>query len=277
MKKIIIGIIGGTGSMGRWFERFFSEGGHKVLIAGRKTKLTYQDLAGRCQVVVLSVPKPAALKIAAEVGPLLDKDQLLMDFCSLKEEILTGMLKSTSAQVCGTHPLFGPLTTCLEKQNVIICEGRGTQWLNWLENELKSKGAVVTRMDPVVHDKQMAVVQGLNHLLTICLARTLQKMEMNPQDALNYTTPVFRIKLDIIGRLFGQDLSLYRNLIKQNPHVPQAVDTFLAAMEECRAHFASDSPHSDNRLMKEIHDFLNAFCSSALEESNALIKTIYAK
>jgi prephenate dehydrogenase len=187
------------------------------------------------------------------------------------------MLNSTKAQVCGTHPLFGPLTTSLENQNVVVCKGRGTQWLQWLEDELKAKGAVVTRMDPATHDRHMAVVQGLNHFLTICLARTLQRLEMRPQDALNYTTPVFRIKLDIIGRLFGQDLNLYPNLIKQNPHVPQAIETFLTALEECRVHFASDSATGESPMMKEIHNFLKTFCPAGLKESNDLIKAIYSK
>ena len=277
MKSVIIGIIGGTGGMGRWFQRFFSSSGHEVLIAGRKTESTYKDLAERCDVVILSVPLQAALDIAAEVGPLLHNDQLLMDFCSLKEDILNRMLSSTTAQVCGTHPLFGPMITSLENQNVVVCKGRGSQWLNWLEGELKGKGAVVTHMDPVTHDKHMAVVQGLSHLLTIGLARTLQQLKMDPQDALNYATPVFRIKLDIIGRLFGQDLSLYRNLIKQNRHAPPAIETFLTAMEECKAHLTSDSSDNGNLLMENIHDFLDDFSSAGLKESSVLIKAIYSK
>jgi len=276
MKRVTIGIIGGTGGMGRWFQQFFAGNGHKVLIAGRKTELTYRDLADQCDVVVLSVPLEAALQIAAEVGPLLEEHQLLMDFCSLKEAILKRMLDSTTAQVCGTHPLFGPLTASLENQNVVVCKGRGTGSLNWLENELKAHGAVVTRMDPVTHDKHMAVVQGLSHLLTICLARTLQRMQMDPQEALNYATPVFRIKLDIIGRLFAQDLGLYHNLIKQNPHVPQAVETFAAALQECRANLASDPPDRNHPLLEEIHAFLEGFCPAGLEESKALIKAIYS-
>ena len=35
MSNFTIGIIGGSGSMGRWFERYFKESGHTVVIAGR--------------------------------------------------------------------------------------------------------------------------------------------------------------------------------------------------------------------------------------------------
>ncbi|MCK5507136.1 MAG: prephenate dehydrogenase/arogenate dehydrogenase family protein, partial [Desulfobacterales bacterium] len=85
MNKINIGIIGGTGGMGRWFKRFFSEAGHNVLISGRKTELTYKDVVKKCDVVILSVPIDAAISIAGEIGPLMSQNQLLTDFCSLKE------------------------------------------------------------------------------------------------------------------------------------------------------------------------------------------------
>ncbi|HAO23366.1 MAG TPA: bifunctional chorismate mutase/prephenate dehydrogenase, partial [Desulfobacteraceae bacterium] len=35
--RICIGIIGGKGAMGRWFERFFTQSGHKVLISDLQT------------------------------------------------------------------------------------------------------------------------------------------------------------------------------------------------------------------------------------------------
>ena len=42
-----IGIIGGTGQMGGWFEKFFGAAGYTVLISGRRTPLTYQQCIER--------------------------------------------------------------------------------------------------------------------------------------------------------------------------------------------------------------------------------------
>lgn len=278
MKKRIIGIIGGTGNMGRWFERFFSENGHKVLIAGRKTELTYKDLAEKSDVVILSVPLEAAKRIADEIGPLLNKNKLLIDFCSLKEDILNHMMQRTSAQVFGTHPLFGPFVDSIKGQNIIICPGRGTRLLNWFEAELSAKGGVVSRMDPVIHDKHMAVVQGLTHLLAVSLGRALQKMDMSPQAAMLYSTPVFRIKLDMMGRLFAQDLDLYKKLIGENRHVRTAVEIFLAAMEEGREHLLShENGKTDTVFLEAIRESFGTFPQDALNESNALINSLYSK
>ncbi len=79
MSAVTIGIIGGTGGMGRWFNRFFTDAGHRVLVSGRKTELTYRDLCRESQIVMLSVPMDAATKISADIGPALSEDQIVME------------------------------------------------------------------------------------------------------------------------------------------------------------------------------------------------------
>ena len=44
-KDIPVGIIGGLGKMGRWFQLFFSEHGHQVSVADLDTETTAEDLA----------------------------------------------------------------------------------------------------------------------------------------------------------------------------------------------------------------------------------------
>ena len=188
------------------------------------------------------------------------------------------MIRSTSAHVFGTHPLFGPFVDSIKGQNIIICPGRGTRLLNWFEAELSAKGGVVSRMDPVIHDKHMAVVQGLTHLLAVSLGRALQKMDMSPQAAMLYSTPVFRIKLDMMGRLFAQDLDLYKKLIGENRHVRTAVEIFLAAMEEGREHLLShETGKTDTVFLEAIRESFGTFPQDALNESNALINALYSR
>jgi len=276
MSNITIGIIGGTGNMGRWFKDFFSRAGHSVLVAGRKTPVSPLDTAKKSDVVILSVPIEAALAYAEEIGPILSQDQLLMDLCSLKETILKSMLRFTQAQVVGTHPLFGPFTDSIKGQNVIVCPGRGTGWLKWLEDELRGKEAVVTRMDPVIHDRNMAVVQGLTHLLTVCMARTLQKMNMLPDELMSCSTPVFRLKINLIGRLFSQDPGLYASLIGANRHVEDVLATFMSAMDEAKESLLSGQEGGAVAFLNDIRGFLGDFCQDGLDESNKTLNALYS-
>jgi prephenate dehydrogenase len=106
MNPVTIGIIGGTGGMGRLFRELFEKAGHRVLIAGRQTELSYLELTRKSDIVILSTPVDAAIQICEIIGPIMTEDQALMDFCSLKEDIVAAMLKGTTkAEVVGTHPL----------------------------------------------------------------------------------------------------------------------------------------------------------------------------
>ncbi|MEW6674231.1 MAG: prephenate dehydrogenase/arogenate dehydrogenase family protein [Thermodesulfobacteriota bacterium] len=277
MSTVTIGIIGGSGLMGHWFKCFFEAAGCTVLIAGRRTALTYAELARKSDVVMLSVPLSAIEPICREIGTVLSPSQLLMDICSLKESVLKCMLAVPSVQVAGTHPLFGPATESLQGQNIIICPGRGTDRLQWLEELFRAGGAVLTRMDPAEHDRHMSLVQGLTHFLTIVMGRTLQKLDLRPHDALKVATPVFRIQLDIIGRLFAQDLELFRDLIRNNPHMGETLKTFMTALDESRRELiASDAQADTGDYLHDIHGFLEKFCGQGLDESNRLLNTLYS-
>jgi len=277
VKRVTIGIVGGNGQMGQWFKRFFTGAGHRVLLSDLKTELRPKDIAPKSDVVILSVPLGAALKLSSEIGPLLQKEQLFMDFCSMKEDIVETMCRFSQAEVVGTHPLFGPYPDTIDGQNMIICPKRGDRWRNWLENELKKEGAIVTRMTPEIHDRNMAVVQGLTHMLTVCLGRLLQKLNMNPKKAMLYSTPVFRINLDLIGRLLSQDLNLYDDLIGGNRHVPVVMEEFSSALNEAKQRLLSGNKGEGTVFMEEISQFFDHFSQRGLDESNKIIDAIYSK
>lgn len=272
-----IGIIGGTGGMGRLFEAFFQRSGYTVLIAGRRTELTYDELVRQSDVVVLSTPQEAAIPIIRDVGPLMTPDQLLMDFCSMKEKIVAAMIRHSAAQVIGTHPLFGPFTSSLANQNIIICPARGEDWVAWCRAALAREGAVVTAMDPAEHDRNMAVVQGLTHFITVCVGRTLMKLDKTPDEAMHYSTPLFRLNLDLVGRLFAQDLHLFSSLVTDNNNFPRVLQTFIDVMDESRK--ALFSTNNDQRIafLADIRGFLGGFCEQALAESNQFIDALYAE
>lgn len=272
-----IGIAGGTGAMGRWFETCFNRLGHSVRIAGRKTDLTYGDLADQCDIVILSMPVTAAVEVAADVGPKMRPGQLLMDFCSQKEPIVNAMADHTKADVVGTHPMFGPHTAGLKGQNIILCPARDNNgWAAWLEALFTENEAVVTRMRPDEHDRKMALSQSLMHFLTISLGRLLQEMDISPEQSFLFSTPIFRLNVDLIGRLFSQDLDLYAELVRDNKYATEIIDRFTAAMAENRQHFFAGSDTDLMAYLHDLHRFLGQqFCEEALTETTRALDAMY--
>lgn len=257
--------------MGQWFKKFFENHGHTILISGRKTRLTAQDLAEQSHVIILSMPLEPALDFAAKIGPLLGEEKLLMDLCSMKQAINIQMEKSTRAQVIGTHPLFGPSTRSMKGQNIVLCPMRGVSWLKWLENEFSSAGAL-TKTDGATHDRNMAVVQGLTHFVTIAFGKTLEQMKIAPKNILPYATPIFRLKLDLLGRMFAQDIELYKDLICSNANAPEVLNAFIKAATKVNNTLCKNDQALE--LMEQIQKFLGDFPAQGLEESDACLDTL---
>ena len=274
MNNVTVGIIGGTGGMGRLFGDLFLRAGHTVLVAGRKTELGYIDLVRQSDVVILSTPVESALEICETIGPHIEKHKVLMDFCSLKQDIVEKMAACTEAEVVGTHPMFGPYTESISGQNIILCPARGEKWYRWIEGEFKREGAVVSTMDPADHDRTMAVAQGLTHFLTICMGRTLQKMNMSPSEAGPYSTPIFKLKNDLIGRLFAQDLELYVTLVSENPYVGEVLSLFMNSVEEGKKAMLSGDKDHALLFLQNIREFLGEFCVQGLNESNKIMRSV---
>ncbi|MFH1887945.1 MAG: prephenate dehydrogenase/arogenate dehydrogenase family protein [Pseudomonadota bacterium] len=271
------GILGGTGQMGRWFEKLLQDQGHRVLVSGRRTELTPEEMARQSHVVVLSLPLPAALAAAETLGPLLAPDSLLMDLCSLKAEVCRKMEASTRAEVVGCHPLFGPAPESLSGQNVVLCPVRGRNWAGRLSDLFTRAGAEVQVCDPVAHDRKMALVQAVNHFITITLARTLHKMDLHPEEILPFSTPLFRLKLSLVGRLFAQDVRLYRDLISENPFAGDMLDRFMETAGELSGLFSGNRGDEAERLLGEVREFLGGFCETGKRKSDGCLKALDEK
>ncbi|HUN54176.1 MAG TPA: prephenate dehydrogenase/arogenate dehydrogenase family protein [Smithella sp.] len=239
MKKIKVGIIGGTKGMGHWFARLLKNEGCTVFVSGRKTALGINDLAKRCNVIVVAVPISATADVIRQVGPMLAKDALLMDLTSLKEEPVKLMLNHSTADVIGCHPLFGPQLKDVSGQNVILCPARGKKWLGWLKGVFKRNKLVVLESTPRKHDKMMAIVQALNHLNTVTMGMALARTNITLAEINKYSTPIFRTKLDIIRKVFAESPELYVDIITKNPRTGKMLDIYEKTLKDIRGKIKS--------------------------------------
>lgn len=232
MKNVIVGIIGGTGGMGRWCADLFREEGCEVYITGRHSALRLEDLASLCNVIVVSVPISVTAEVISQIGPLLSEEKLLMDLTSLKTEPVRLMLEHTRAEVVGCHPLFGPMLTECKGQNIVLCPARGINWCAWLKTILERNDFTVLETSPEKHDKMMAVVQALNHLNTIALGMTLADEGTPIAEFNQYSTPIFRKKMEIVKKVFAERPELYADIIAGNQDTFRILDIYKKTLEK---------------------------------------------
>ena len=224
-----IGIIGGTGGMGRWFADFFEQEGHPVIVSGKDRGPRPAEMAAVCPVVIVSVPIGVTRAVIRQVGPHMKRDSLLMDLTSLKAAPVQAMLESSVSEVIGLHPLFGPSAPSLEGQNVAICPSRGDTWLPRIRGILERRGAKLVETTPERHDEVMAVVQVLNHLDTLVLGLAVRDTGISREELGRFSTPLFRGKMEMIDRVFSRP-ELHAGIIKDNPHTGRMIGLYRGAL-----------------------------------------------
>jgi prephenate dehydrogenase len=235
MKKITVGIIGGTNGMGRWLHDLLVGEGCVVYVTGRKTAMTAKDAANICDVLVVSVPIAATAGVIAQVGPLLKENQLLMDLTSLKKEPVALMLAHSNASVVGCHPLFGPSISSAAGHNIVLSRGRGDAWHDWIKNIFAKNGYTILERTPAEHDRMMSIVQALNHLNTIALGLAIAETGIPLAEISQFSTPIFKTKMDIVKKVFTESPELFADIIARNPDREDVLETYEKVVRDIRA------------------------------------------
>lgn len=266
------GIIGGTGKMGRLFAGVFQRAGYEVMVSGRSTKVTSFDIAKECDIIIVSVPIRDTLHVIKEIAPLLKKGQLICDLTSLKAGPVAAMLES-HADVIGLHPMFGPTVRSLKKQTIIACPARAKpSTTKNLLNLFLTEGAICTITTPEGHDRMMAIVQGLTHYVTLCMADSVRRLGIDIDATKAFMSPVYAIELSLVGRLLSQDSSLYGSILQENPYVPEVLAACRDAGSDLQDIIASGDPGRFNEFFSRNTRHFGGYCAEGMATTDAMIE-----
>jgi len=267
-----IAIIGGNGGMGQMLARMFRDFGHNILIADLNTEKSNCDVARVADVVIIAVPIACTSKVIEEVAPHCKKDALLMDVTSTKTEPLASMMRYFKGSVIGTHPLFGPSVHSLQGQRIVVVCGRDNGlWLPWLLNMLHARGLSIYETSAVEHDQAMGIVQVLTHQTTEVLGRTLQKLDVDIQKTLEFTSPIYLMELLMTARHFAQSPDLYASIQMDNPETTRVLNALHDACEELHDIVLQKDRDGFRTIFDEVHKHFGTFSEQALEQSSFLI------
>lgn len=204
-------IVGGGGQMGRLFEKMLTLSGYQVRILEQHDWDRAADIVADAGMVIVSVPIHVTEQVIGKLPPL-PKDCILVDLASVKNGPLQAMLAAHDGPVLGLHPMFGPDSGSPAKQVVVWCDGRKPEAYQWFLEQIQVWGARLHRISAVEHDQNMAFIQALRHFATFCLWAARQK-KMFSEQLLALSSPIYRLELAMVGRLFAQDPQLYADII----------------------------------------------------------------
>jgi prephenate dehydrogenase len=274
MSKVTVGIIGGTGHMGQWFKRFFQKNGCKVVIASRKTKLKPEECAAKSDVVVITVPIGSTVPVIKKIAPHVRKESLLMDLTSLKIDAVKAMLRYSKSEVIGTHPVFGPSVGSIKDQTVVLCPARGKKWMKWLKSILVKNKAKIKVTTPAKHDKMMSVIQGIMHFGSISICHALKELGVNIKESQEYSSPIYKLRMDMVGRILNQDPKLYADIEISNPETKNAIKAYLKNAKQLYKIIKRKNSEKFVSYFKEAAKYLGDFKKEAEDYSNYLIEKL---
>lgn len=264
-------LVGGAGAMGRYLERWFADAGYRVRTLDRGDWDAAADLCSGIDLALLSVPIDRTVEVARRLAPHLPPDCILSDITSLKAAPLAAMLAAHPGPVVGLHPLFGPATTTLDKQVVVTSPGRRAADCQWLLDQFADWGAIVVQADPQEHDAAMTVIQALRHFATFSFGKFLYEQDVALDRTLEFSSPIYRLELGMVGRLFAQDARLYAGIILATPQRRALLRDYLASLQGSLALVEADDKEGFEGLFREIAAWFEPFSDQALRETTYLI------
>jgi prephenate dehydrogenase len=274
----VVGIIGGTGKLGGLFRKIFEEEGFEVLVSSRTTSLSKEELIRKSDIIIISVPIKSTIPVIREITPFIKEGKLLMDLTSLKVGPINEMLKS-KADVLGAHPLFAPSIGDVRGQTIILCPQRISnkelyQKLNFI---FTNRGANIVEMTPEEHDKMMAVIQGLTHFSAIALCHCMKDLNFDIKKSFECTSPVYRLTLDMAGRILNQEPELYADISLLNPITPEILLQYIKSAETLFKKIQTKDREGFIKFFEEASQYLGDFTEKAEKESNLLIKKMVSE
>lgn len=227
IKKIVI--VGGGGKLGGLFAHYLMLSGYHCESLERDDWPCVGEILHDADVVIVSVPIHDTIAVLEQLQPYLREEMLLLELTSVKARPLAKMLEVHRGAVVGLHPMFGPDIPSFAKQVVVCCQGRAPEQYRWLLNQMQMWGAVIYHTDAAEHDKNMTYVQALRHFSTFVNGLHLSQQPVELAQLLALSSPIYRLELAMIGRLFAQDGALYADIIMDKPDNLNVI----ASLQQC--------------------------------------------
>jgi len=249
-----IGIIGGTRGLGKTLASILKKEGFDVTITGRDTvtgnqvsedlKVKYSNnnkkTASESDIIIISVPISTTSDVIKEIAKSIPPKSLVVDVTSVKVEPTNLMknLLNDDVEFIPTHPVFGPRTTNLDGQVVVLTpispKQKEGKWYPKVLKFLNEKKVRIIESSPEEHDNMMAVVQVLTHFSYISTASAIKKLGINIKDTRKFASPIYNLMVDMISRIVSQNPFLTYSIQLENQNGEKVRQTFAESVLELK-------------------------------------------
>ncbi len=264
-------IIGGHGQLGGLFAKMFRLSGYQVEVIGRNDWHQADELLSQAGLVVVSVPIDLTTEVIGKLSQL-PKTCILCDLTSVKSAPLEAMMAVHSGPVVGLHPMFGPDVPSLAKQVIVHCQGRDEQAYQWLLAQFSIWGASLCAMEAKAHDEGMTLIQALRHFTSFAYGCHLRQENPDLGTLLQLSSPIYRLELAMVGRLFAQDPNLYGDIILSSEANIEMIKRFYQRLGEAVAMLERRDKRAFVDSFNQVSEWFGDYSQHFMKESQNLLK-----
>ena len=133
-----------------------------------------------------------------------------------------------------THPVFGPRTSSLNGQVVVLTPIKKGKWYPKVFNFLKTHNVRVIESSPKEHDDMMSIVQILTHFSYISTAVAIEKLGVNISQTREFASPIYNLMVDMISRIVSQNPFLTYSIQNENENGEKVREVFAESVIELK-------------------------------------------
>lgn len=262
-KSKTITIVGGSGSMGQLFAKYWQQLNFKVQILDKNNLAETEILIKNSDLVVISVPINITQQTISNVSQYLNKSTILIDFTSIKEPILKHMISVHAGPILSMHPMFGPTIVSPKAQVIINCGGQQEELARWVIKSLLEIGFSIKNMSALDHDDTMGFIQGIEHFSTFALGSFLKRKGQHPDHLFSIASPIYQAKLALLGRIFDQSPDLYADILMDSAKRIDLIDQYANWLKSWANKLKNNDRQEFIQEFIEVSQWMGDFTSKA--------------
>ena len=227
-----IAIIGAGGKMGKWICNYLSKKKIDVVGYDNENPLPKSVTQGtslissilQADYVILCTPTKKTPEIIRLIAKEMKRDAKLIDISSQKSKtaVSLGKVPKKIIPIC-IHPMFGPGVKNIKNRNIISIPIKDGKQELAIAKKLFPEANFVT-IDSTEHDKKIAMILGLTHLINIAFANILAKDDkMSLTEKMAGTT--FKAQKILAESIMTESPELIETIIS-NPEIRKVAEEF---------------------------------------------------
>lgn len=228
-------------------------------VVDRAAATAAEGVAG-ADMVFLAVPVRAMAGVVREIGPHLAAGCIVTDGGSVKAEVVAACDPLMPAGTCfvGGHPIAGTehsgvgasFATLYQGKRCILTPAATTDRdaLATVARMWEAAGSEVALMDPEMHDRLVAAISHLPHMVAYALVNAVEGYDRFEESILRYSAGGFRD----FTRIASSDPAMWRDIALMNREgILEVMDHFAAYFSQLRSLVAAGDAEGLERFFRD--------------------------